>query len=348
VKLYAEQLGAQLKRQLAPIYLLSGDEPLQLMEAFDAIRQAAKAAGYSHREVFYADSGFDWSLLQEACDSFSLFGDPRILDLRLSTKPDKAGAAALLRYAGRPPDDAILVVTLPKLAPMEQKSRWFQMIERLGVVVQVWPLEGEKLLRWLDRRLNSKGLLADQSGLRILAARIEGNLLAAAQEIEKLHILYGKGKLSDEQILKAVADSARYDVFDLAEEVLRGHAGKAYRVLMGLKAEGVAAPVVLWALTREIRLAAPLVAEIAAGASNESAFAKHKIWESRKATLNLALQRLDRSALHQALLLSAKADRIIKGMEAGDAWEALWAVCLNLIAPAGRTTSERIPSRQGL
>lgn len=345
MKLYVEQLGEQLQRRLAPVYLLSGDEPLQLMEGSDAIRQAAKAAGYRSRELFYADAGFDWRLLQEACDSFSLFGELRVLDLRLPAKPDKIGAAALLRYAERPSEDAILLITLPKLAAIDQKSRWFQAVERLGVVVQVWPLEGEKLLRWLDRRLNSKGLLADQSGLRLLAARVEGNLLAATQEIEKLHILYGKGRLTDEQILKAVADSARYDVFDLAEEVLRGHAGKACRVLMGLKAEGVAAPVVLWALTREIRLAAALMAEIAAGASNESAFAKHKIWESRKASLGLALQRLDRNALHQALLLSAKADRIIKGMEAGDAWEALLAVCLNLIAPVGQTTSERIPSR---
>jgi DNA polymerase-3 subunit delta len=336
VKLYAEQLGEQLKRRLAPVYLLSGDEPLQLMEASDAVRQAARDAGYTSRELFYADAGFDWSLLREACDSFSLFGERRILDLRLPGKPDKTGAAALLRYAERPPEDAILVIGTAKLASTDQKGRWFQAVEKLGVVVQVWPLEGEKLLRWLDQRLNAKGLLADQSGLRLLAARVEGNLLAAAQEIEKLHILYGKGRLSDEHILKAVADSARYDVFGLAEEVLRGQPGKAYRVLMGLKAEGVAPAVALWALTREIRLVAALMADIAGGASAESAFAKHRLWDSRKATLGLALQRLNRDAIHRALLLAAQADRAIKGMDSGDPWDVLLSVCMSLTAPPGR------------
>jgi DNA polymerase-3 subunit delta len=336
VKVYADQLGEQLKRRLAPLYLLSGDEPLQLAEAADAIRHAAKAAGYTNRELFYADTGFEWGLLREACDSFSLFGEPRVLDLRLPAKPDKTCGAALLRYTERPPDDAILLITTPKLTATDQKAKWFQAVEKLGVFVQVWPLEGEKLLRWLDRRLNSKGLLADQTGLRLLAARVEGNLLAASQEIEKLHILYGTGRLSDEQILKAVADSARYDVFGLAEEVLRGHPGKAYRMLMGLKAEGVAAPVALWALTREIRLVAALKAELAAGASQESAFGKHRIWDNRKPTLEAALRRLSREHIHHALRLSAKADRIIKGVEAGEAWDALLAVCMSLTGKVGR------------
>jgi DNA polymerase-3 subunit delta len=336
VKVYPEQLGDQLKRRLAPIYLLSGDEPLQIMEAADAVRQAARTAGYANRELFYADAGFDWSLLQEACDSFSLFGEQRILDLRLPAKPDKTGAAALLRYAERPPDDAILLVSLPKITAADQKARWFQAAEKLGVFVQVWPLEGEKLLRWLDKRLNSRGMLADQSGLRLLAARVEGNLLAAAQEIEKLHILYGQGRLSDEQILKAVADSARYDVFDLAEEVLRGQTGRAYRVLMGLKGEGVAAPVALWALTRELRLVNTLKSELAGGAPAESLFGKYKLWDARKAAMEQALKRLNREAIQRALLLAARADRVIKGQEAGDEWDALLAVCISLTRPAER------------
>lgn len=341
MKVYPEQLGDQLNRRLAPIYLLSGDEPLQIMEAADAVRQAAKAAGYLNRELFHADAGFDWSLLQEACDSFSLFGEQRVLDLRLPAKPDKTGSAALLRYAERPPEDAVLIVSLPKLAAADQKARWFQAAEKLGVFVQVWPLEGDKLLRWLDKRLNSKGLLADQSGLRLLAARVEGNLLAAAQEIEKLHILHGQGRLTDEQILKAVADSARYDVFDLAEEVLRGQAGRAYRVLMGLKAEGVAAPVALWALTRELRLVNTLKSEMAAGSSPEALFGKYKLWDTRKAAMDQALQRLSRADIHQALLLSAKADRIIKGLEAGEEWDALLSVCLSAAARQERNTSSR-------
>jgi DNA polymerase-3 subunit delta len=333
VKLYPDQLDTHLKGRLAPVYILSGDEPLQLMEAADAIRQAAKAAGHTSREIFYADGNFDWSQLQEACDSFSLFGEPRILDLRLPGKPDKAGAAALLRYAERPPHDAILLISLPKLTAADQKIQWFQALESTGAFIQVWPLDGEKLLRWLDRRLNGKGLLADQSGLRLIAARVEGNLLAAAQEIEKLHILYGHGRLTDEQIMKSVADHARYDVFDLADQVLRGQTGKACRVLMGLKAEGVAAPVVLWALTREIRLVNTLKNEVAGGASPESVFSKYKLWDNRKTALSQALQRLNRGHLQQALLLSGQADRIIKGMKAGDEWDALLAVCASVTEP---------------
>lgn len=340
MRLSVEQLAEQLQRRLAPVYLLSGDEPLQLTEAADAVRQAAKAAGYGDRELWYGEAGFDWGQLLEACDTCALFGGRRVLDLRLTAKPDKAGAAALSRYAERPPEDAILLLTLPRLAAAEQKGHWFQALDRLGVVVQVWPLEGEKLLRWLDRRLAAKGLLVDQGGLRLLAARVEGNLLAAAQEIEKLHILYGKGRLSDEQILKAVADSARYDVFDLAEEVVRGQPAKVYRVLLGLKAEGVAPAVVLWALAREIRLLVQLQAETGAP---EALFARHGVWESRRAALSAAARRLDRAGLHRALLLAARADRIIKGLEKGDAWDALLQIGLCLTAPAGATLPVKPP-----
>lgn len=334
MKVFPEQLGQQLQARLLPVYLLSGDEPLQLMEAADAIRLAAKAAGHSGRETFYADGGFDWMTFYAACDSYSLFGEPRLLDLRLSAKPDKVAAEALLHFAGQPPSDAILLVSLPKLTATEQKARWFQSLERIGAVVQVWPLEGEKLLRWLDRRLNQKGLLADQSGLRLLAARVEGNLLAAAQEIEKLHILYGSGQLTDEQIINSVADSARYDVFALADQVLRGHAGKAYRILAGLKAEGVAAPVALWALTRELRLVNQLQSELAAGgASLETLLNAYRLWDSRKAALRLALQRLSQAAVHQAVLLAGHVDRVMKGQAPGDEWDALLALCMSLTRP---------------
>jgi len=272
-----------LRSGLAPSYVISGDEPLQRMEAADSIRQAGKSAGYLHREIFDGQTGFDWGQFREACAAYSLFGEPRILDLRLTGKPDKAGSEALIRYAEQPAEDAILLVSSPKLTAADKKARWFQALDRLGVVIQVWPLEDEKLLRWLDRRLNDRGLLADRSGLLLLAARIEGNLLAGAQEIEKLHILYGTGQLTDEQILKSVADSARYDVFDLAEQVLRGHLPKAARVLAGLRGEGIAAPVVLWALTRELRLLNTLRTAIDGGLSAESAFNQQKLWDSRKA-----------------------------------------------------------------
>lgn len=332
MKLRLEQLAGALRKELARIYLVSGDEPLQLSEAADAIRQAARRAGFASRELFYADNGFDWNALLEACDSFSLFGEKRILDLRLPAKPDKDGAAALQRYAKRLPEDVVLIVSLPKLTATEQKSQWFQAIERIGVFVQIWPLEGQKLIEWLSRRLAEKGMLADQSGLRILAARVEGNLLAAAQEIEKLHILYGSVRIEDEMIRKAVADSARYDVFDLAEAALQGQTARAYRILGGLRSEGVAPAVALWALSRDLRILAGVKAMTERGETQEAAFAKQKekVWDKRKTSLVKALQRLGREDAHRALLVCAKADRTIKGMETGEPWDVLLDVCLSL------------------
>jgi len=332
VKLRLEQLAGALRKALAPCYLVAGDEPLQLCEAADAIREAAASAGYDSRELLCADSGFDWGELWAAGDSFSLFGEKRVIDLRLAAKLDKDGASALLHYLERPPPDAVLIVCMPKLTAAEQKSRWFQTIEQRGVVVQVWPLEGQKLIEWLDRRMSAKNMLADQSGLRILAARVEGNLLAAAQEIEKLHILYGSVRIGDEMIRKAVADSARYDVYDLAEAALHGQTARAWRVLSGLRAEGVAPAVALWALSRELRIIAGVKAMTESGETQEAAFAKQneKVWDPRRAGLVTALRRLGRDDAHLALLLCARADRMIKGMEPGEPWEALLDVCLSM------------------
>lgn len=345
MKIHIEQLPENLRRRLLPVYLLSGDEPLQLTEAADAVRAAARAAGYENRELFHAENNFDWSLLGEASNTLPLFGERRILDLRLPAKPDKSAGAALLRYAERPADDAVLLISTAKLAAADQKAKWYQAVDRIGAVIQVWPLEGMDLLRWLERRLALKGLLADQSGIRILAARVEGNLLAASQEIEKLHILYGKARLSDAQIMATVADSARYDVFGLAEELVRGHPVRLQKMLMGLKAEGIAPPVALWALTRELRLLAGLLGAVERGTSLEAAFANFKVWDKRKPALSQALKRLDRETLQQALLLAARADRISKGAESGDAWDALLMVCLSVAdAPRNRAVLNPLTS----
>jgi DNA polymerase-3 subunit delta len=336
VKLRLDQLAGALGKSLAPVYLIAGDEPWQLSEALDAVREAARVRGFAGRELFYADGGFDWSRLLEASGSFSLFGERRLLDLRLPAKPDKDGAAALERYAKRLAADTMLVATLPKLTATDQKAAWFQALESKGVVVHVWPLEGQSLIAWLDKRMAAKKMLADRSGLGILAARVEGNLLAAAQEIEKLHILHGSVRISDDMIRQAVADSARYDVYDLADAALLGQAARAHRVLAGLRGEGVAATLALWALARDVRLLCGIKAAMDKGDNLEFAFAKQKerVWDKRKAGLASAAQRLSRHEAHRALLRCAKADRLIKGQESGDAWEALLDVCLGLCGGA--------------
>ena len=333
MKLPLDQLSNALAKSLAPVFILSGDEPLQLSEALDKVRLAAVGKGYVNRELFYVDGSFDWTRLLEARGSMSLFGEPRILDVRLTGKPDKEGAAVLENYAKRLPDDAVLVITLPKLTATEQKASWFVALEKIGVFVQVWPLSGQALIVWLDKRMNAKKMMAEsRSGLAILAARVEGNLLAAAQEIEKLHILYGPVRISDDMIRKSVADSARYDVYDLAEAALQGHVTRANRVLSGLRGEGIASAVVLWALARDTRLLCGIKHLMENGEGLESAIAKQKerVWDKRKTSLASAAQRLTRDQAHKALLLCAKADRMIKGMESGDAWEALLDICISL------------------
>lgn len=332
MKLALDQLAVALGKSLAPIYVISGDEPLQLNEALDRVRKAAVGRGFVNRELFYADGNFDWNRLAEASGSFSLFGEPRILDVRLPGKPDKVGAAALEAYTKRLPDDAVLLVTLPKLTASDQKAAWFQAMDKKGLFIQVWPLSGATLITWLDKRMSAKKMLADRSGLAILAARVEGNLLAAAQEIEKLHILHGPARISDDMIRKSVADNARYDVYDLAESALLGQVTRTHRVLSGLRGEGVASAVVLWALARDIRLLCGVKYLMEKGDSLEGALARQKerVWDKRKSSLTSAAQRLTRDQAQRALLLCAKADRMIKGMESGDAWEALLDICLSL------------------
>ena len=330
MRLKPEQLEAALGRVLAPIYFISGEEPLQLGEAADAIRQAARREGYLSREIFSSDAAdFAWNQLAVASASLSIFADKKIIDLRLpSGTVGVDGAKALTAYCGQLPEDTLLLISAGKLAKDAQKSRWMQALDAAGVVVQVWPLEGQELLRWLQQRLQRRGLSADQDGLRLLASRVEGNLLAAAQDIEKLYVLHGTGHLSGAAISDAVADSSRYDVFKLMDSILSAKANRVFKIVSSLRSEGVAAPIVLWALTREARALSKIKQSVAAGQSLETAFRNNQIWDKRKALVNSALARLSDNDLNSLLVLSAKADRQIKGQQAGNAWETVLQVCL--------------------
>lgn len=333
MKLKLDQLAGHLRAGLAPIYVLSGDEPLQLGEALDAIRAKARESGFEARELFNVDSSFRWGDFSLAADSYSLFGDQRFFDLRLTAKPDKDGAEALLRYADRPASDAILVITLPKLSVADQKAKWFLALDAAkGVFIQSWPLDGAQLINWLDKRMGKKNMLADRSSLAILAARVEGNLLAAAQEIEKLHIQYGSVRVDDDMMRRAVADSARYDVYDLAEAAMMGQLTRAHRVLLSLRSEGVASAVALWALARDIRILASVKGLMEQGVALDAALArqKEKLFDKRRSGIAKAAERLSRHQAEQALMQCARTDRVIKGAAMGDDWDALLEVCLCL------------------
>ena len=329
MRIKPEQLGAALKKSLAPVYFISGDEPLQLGEIADAIRKAAKKAGFENREILSAETGFEWNQLAFTADSYSLFADKKIIDLRLpSGTPGIDGSKALIAYCERLPEDTLLLVTAGKIASSALKTKWLEALDKKGVVIQVWPLEGNDLIHWLQQRAGRRELHIETEGLRILASRIEGNLLAAAQEIEKLYVLYGTGNLSSGQISEAVADSSRYDVFKLMDSVLAARVDRILKILSGLRSEGVAAPIVLWALTREARVLIKMKLAISQGQNRELVFKNNQIWDKRKQLISNALSRLSDSDLNNILVLSAKADRQIKGQESGDAWETLLALCL--------------------
>jgi DNA polymerase-3 subunit delta len=329
MRIKPEQLSAALQKGLMPVYFITGDEPLQSGEIADAIRKAAKKAGFENREILSAETGFEWNQLAFTADSFSIFADKKIIDLRLpSGTPGIEGAKALIGYCGRLPEDTLLLITAGKIASSALKTRWLEALDKKGVVIQVWPLEGQELIRWLQQRAQQRGLHLETEGLRILASRIEGNLLAAAQEIEKLYVLYGTGNLSSQQVSDAVADSSRYDVFKLMDSVLAASVGRIFKVLSGLRAEGMATPIVLWALTREARTLIKMKLALSQGQNRDVVFKNNQIWDKRKQLVNNALNRLSDKDLNNILVLSAKADRQIKGQESGDAWETLLALCL--------------------
>ncbi len=316
------ELEAQLQRGLAPIYLLSGNEPLQMSEAADSIRAQARQQGYTSREILEADARFDWNRLTAEANSLSLFAEQRIIDLRIFTgKPGRDGVKILVEYAERPPPDTLLLIMLPKLERSQSNSKWVKSLEKAGVLIQIWPVEGNRLIPWLEQRMRKVGLTPAADVIPMLAERIEGNLLAATQEIDKLLLLHGPGVITPEQLADAAADSARYDVFRLVDSALQGKVARCERIINGLQAEGTAVTIILWALTREIRLLCSLASEVEKGRSPQQAIAgRREIWDKRKPLVRKGLQRLNTSGWRSLLLLCGEADRAIKGQDRRDPW----------------------------
>jgi DNA polymerase-3 subunit delta len=331
MRLRIDQLSDHLGKGLAPIYLLTGDEPLQLGEAADAIRKQARAKGYSGRDILDAGKSFDWNELSAEANSLSLFAEQRILDLRLASAAiGKAGSDALCSYADRPPADTLLLITCPKLDRNQQNSKWVKLLEKTGVMVQIWPMEGPRLQPWIEKRLRQHGLIPEPEVVPMLAERVEGNLLAAAQEIDKLLLLNGPGIIGVPQLTEAVADSARFDVFGLVDSALLGQPARVVRMLSGLQAEGVPPAVALWALAREIRQLASMSFDMERGAGADQVMASHRVWDQRKAMVRQGLKRLHRRRWQQLLATCARADRTIKGQEKGDPWELLRTITLTM------------------
>jgi DNA polymerase-3 subunit delta len=335
MKLAPAQLGKHLQGALAPVYAVSGDDPLLCQEATDAIRAATRAQGFGERQVFHAEGNFDWGQLHEAGASLSLFADKRLIELRIGNgKPGDKGAAALLEYLGRPPEDTLLLINLPKLDGATQKSKWAKaLIEGPhSQFVQIWPIDVAQLPQWIRQRLAQAGLSASQEAVELIAARVEGNLLAAAQEIEKLKLLAINGQVDTETVLAAVADSARYDVFGLIDTMLKGEAAHTLRMLEGLRGEGVEALFIMTMLVRELRQLANLSRQYSQGVPLEKAFASARppIWDKRRPLVGKALQRHSTARWNQLLLDAQRIDAQVKGQAPGDPWMGLKQLALQM------------------
>ncbi len=333
MRLRFNQLGAQLDRGPSPVYLVCGDEPYQLGEAARLVRERARASGFAEREVLDADGAFDWDALAATASAMSLFSSRKLIDLRVSTaKLGKEGGAALRSYCERPCPDNLLLMVAPALERKELASQWAKAVESVGAIVQVWPLKGSELNRWLGERLDAMGFQPQPGVAELLAERSEGNLLAAAQEIEKLRLLREAGPLALEDLLGNLADSARFDLFSLTDAALAGDRARVQRILSVLHAEGTANALVLWALTREIRMLAEAAAAKARGASRTPVFSAHKVPATRHETIERALRRLSTRLLRAMLRQCAAADRSIKGLSPMDPWHRLGIIADALAA----------------
>jgi DNA polymerase-3 subunit delta len=333
VRIDADKLAQALQRGLRPLYVIVGDETLLQIEAVDRVTDTARKQGYAEREVFTVEAGFDWQRLLMSGNSLSLFAQRRIIELRIPQgKPGVEGAGALQQYCRRLPDDTITIVTLPRLERQAQSSEWFGALAGAGVVVAAEPIAREQLPHWMRQRLAQSKQHADEPTLAFLVERTEGNLLAARNEIEKLALLFPPGQLDADQVRQAVMDVARFDVFDLTTALLLGDARRFRRTLEGLQQEGEAAPLILWSLGNELRTLAALLAGSGAGRSVSELMREQRVWGPRQALMQRALRRLCLHEVHEALVVAARVDRIIKGVAAGDAWQGLLELGLSLCA----------------
>jgi DNA polymerase III subunit delta len=318
LRLGAEQLSAALARSVAGIYLVSGDEPLLVGEAADAIRAAARAAGYADRRVFFIDRGFAWDELRHASQSLSLFAERRLFELRMpSSKPDK-GAQQLAELAEHPPPDVLCLIVAGKLDKKASDAPWVRAVEKHGVWVPIRAVPTAALPAWLRERAKQLKVDVEPAAAQLIVDRVEGNLLAAQQELEKLRLLANGEPISSDMVLRSVGDSSRYDVFQLAEAAAAGDAERALRVLLGLKSEGVEPTLILWALVRELRGLWQ-----ARERNRLRSTARGSSWNLAATPSSRALSRLKQLPLSRLLVQASHTDRVIKGLAAGDAWSAL-------------------------
>lgn len=334
-----EALADTLARGVKPAWLVFGEEPLLQLECADRIREAARAAGCAEREVWHAsEAGFDWNRLRAAAGSLSLFGDRQLIELRLDRVPSADGQQAIIEWCERAGEDTLLLVTAGALDRRQQSAAWVQAIERTGAVVQCWPVDRARLPDWIRQRLARHGITAEADALALLADRVEGNLLAAQQEIDRLALLFGQGRLDAAQLADVVADNARYDIPGTLDAAFAGDGARALRMLEGLREEGESTVPLLFLLQRDLRWLLVAAELVAGGRSEAQALQACGAWPSRQAALAPVLRRVRLPALRALLADCAKAEKVNKGQAAGSAWDVTATLLLRVAgkrAPTG-------------
>ncbi len=331
MRLHPDKLSRQLKQGLEPIYVITGDEPLLVQEMADAIRGQARANGFTERELFNAEARFDWQQVLTASSSLSLFAAKKILELRIpSGKPGREGGLFFQDYCANINPDNLLLVILPKVDKSAQHGKWFKTLDQHGAIVQVWPVNATHMPQWIQHRLKSAGINANQQAIEVLAERVEGNLLAAIQEIEKLKLLAPEGEIDSETMSSVVTDSARFNVFTMIDRILNGDSIGATRTLRGLRDEGAEPIAILWALSRELRILNKASEQATHGEPIDNVLRNLRVWDKHQPLVRKALRRTRPAQLAMLLRQAGGVDRAIKGMRDASPWDELTSMVLSM------------------
>ena len=331
MQIRAEQLNAVAQKSVPPIIALSSENVFLIQEAADIVRSAAREQGFLERQKFLADRSFDWQELTLSAQNLSLFGDRKLIELSIPTsKPGDKGSKALLNYLELAPQDTILLILLGKLDQASLRSKWYKALDSKAAVCRIWPVNSRDLPRWIEQRMEQKGLLADQDAVHVLAERVEGNLMAAAQEIDKLVLSFGNKRISADDILNATGDSARYNAFELVETCLQGKTDAALRMLYSLKAEGVDALAILWPLSNEIRTIKAVQLGMDSGAPLQPLFTKLRVWKNRQQAVQNCVRRTSPEQMQYLISLAVAVDQSAKGAANGNAWDGLSKLVVEL------------------
>jgi len=331
MKCSGDQLAQKLNAKLGAIYFISGDEPLLCQEASLKIKQKASSQGFVERYLFVVDKGFDWDQLKYEFQNQSLFESKKVIELRFnSNKIGDKGSAAIVELLNCENADTLVIIEGPKLDSAAQRSKWVKALISEALVVQIWPIDIVRFPQWIQTRAQAKGLELSSVALEIIVERVEGNLLAASQELDKLFLLNGAGRVDDETVKQSITDSAKFSVYSLVDNCLAANAHKLVHVLEGLKTEGIDPILVLWALTREIRSLTQMAQKCIDGASIEAVLTEYRVWEKRKPLIRGALTRYALNQWFQILAECEKIDRQVKGLESSNVWDSLLRLSLVL------------------